>query len=67
MDLPTKKTIHRTIRITPDLDRKLSAFKRKTGISKGHVIREGIPIVLEKYTSPNSTHRDMPSEVSNEL
>ena len=44
-----KKPVSRTVKLTPDLDRKLANFKQLTGVSQGRVIREGLTLFFEKY------------------
>jgi len=51
MDLLTdsRKPEALTVRLTPEMDRKLDEFKQRTGISRGRLVRAGIELALEKF------------------
>lgn len=45
----SKKPVARTFRLTDELDRRLSDFKMRTGISQGTLVRTGIELALKHY------------------
>ncbi len=44
-----QKPLCKAVWLPPDLDQKLTAIKRRLGITKSHIIREGIVMALARY------------------
>ena len=47
-----------SIRLTPELEHRLLAFKRRTGISRGFIARQGILMALATYERFNTRIED---------